>query len=279
MLRVIALALALMVSLGALLPLATDYSEASQKKQKRAKKRGWIGVKKYSKRWWQLYHAQERRKRALAARKQMLEERQEMRAQQRTENGGKVSQTADGGTAGKSSKAHLTTTIKENSATAVLPSGESAPRSWKPAQESKGELQFRVDDDGGKQIGSAALSVVGPAVGVDTDNRGRNKTLGGVSTSALRRTVIDRMMREDGWVVNDYQKDLGGKKVYVVIAQSRNKNGQVQSRAFYFTEVEGKIYSLATNTPNESSERLAQESERVINSLHRRNRPAQAELR
>ena len=86
-------------------------------------------------------------------------------------------------------------------------------------------------------------------------------------------------MKEEGWVVNDYQKDLGGRKVYVVVAQSKGAGGQVQSRTFYFTEVEGRIYSLATNAPNETSERLAQESERVINSLQRANRPTQAELR
>ncbi|MGI8555351.1 MAG: hypothetical protein ACR2LT_03200, partial [Pyrinomonadaceae bacterium] len=79
------------------------------------------------------------------------------------------------------------------------------------------------------------------------------QAVGGVSTSALRRTVIDRMMKEDGWVVNDYQKDLGGKKVYVVVAQSKGANNQVQSRLFYFTEVEGKIYSVATNSSSDSS--------------------------
>jgi hypothetical protein len=278
MLRVILLSLALIISLGALLPLATNYSEAGPRKQKQSKKREWKGIKKYSKRWWQLYRAQERRKRAIAARRGKLQSRQEMHARQRQENGAEAAQTA-AKTADRAGRPISTIAVKENSARAVLPSGESAPQSWKRTQETTGELQFRVDDDGGKQIGSASLSVVGPAVGADAPNGTRNKTLGGVSTSALRRTVIDRMMKEDGWVVNDYQKDVGGRKVFVVVAQSRNKNGQVEARTFYFTEVEGKIYSLATNTPNESSERLAQESERVINSLNRGNRPTQAELR
>ena len=272
MLRVIALALALMLSLGAIIPLATNYSEAGPKYgQKRKKKKKY---KKYSKAWWRQYRQQQRRKQTIAARKRMLQERLEMRARERAEGNSENSQ-AIAKVSDKSGKGVL----KENSATAILPSGETAPQSWKRAQENKGELKFRVDDDGGRQIGSASLAVVGPAMGTDVDNSGRNKTLGGVSTSALRRTVIDQMMKEDGWVVNDYQKDVSGKKVYVVLAQSRNRNGQVESRTFYFTEVEGKIYSLATNTPNESSERLAQESERVINSLHRRNRPTQAELR
>mgnify|MGYP002386449952 CR=1 FL=1 len=85
-------------------------------------------------------------------------------------------------------------------------------------------------------------------------------------------------MREDGWVVNDYTKDINGKKVYVVVAQSSVK-GAVQSRLFYFTEVEGKIYTLSTNSPAESQERIAQESEKVIQSLQRGNRPVQAGLK
>jgi hypothetical protein len=273
MLRVIALALSLMLSLGAIIPLATNFSEAGPRHHNKKKKKKY---KKYSKAWWREYRRQHKRKRAIAARKRALKARQALLAKQRVENGSSnesVVKVAD-----KSGKARQTL-VKENSATAVLPSGERAPNGWKRGQDSKSELQFRVDDEGGRQLGSASLSVVGPAMGGDTDSSPRSKTLGGVSTSALRRTVIDRMMKEDGWVVNDYQKDLGGKKVYVVVAQSKGLGGQIQSRTFYFTEVEGKIYSLATNAPNEASERLAQESEKVINSLQRATRPTQAELR
>ena len=273
MLRVIALALSLALSLGVIIPLATNHSEAGPKQYKKNKKKK---LKKYSKAWWRAYHRNQKRKRAIAARKRALKARQARLARQRLKNGGNesIAKVSD-----KSGKSRQKVSVKENSATAILPSGESAPNGWKRAQDNKGELQFRVDDDGGRQIGSASLAVVGPSMGADSDNSARNKTLGGVSTSALRRTVIDRMMKEDGWVVNDYQKVLDGKKVYVVVAQSRGMGNQVQSRTFYFTEVEGRIYSLSTNAPNEASERLAQESEKVINSLQRANRPTQAELR
>jgi hypothetical protein len=86
------------------------------------------------------------------------------------------------------------------------------------------------------------------------------------------------MVREEGWVVNDYQKTINGKKVYVVVAQASVK-GAIQSRLFYFTEVDGKIYSLATNSPSDSQEKIAQESEKVIQSLQRGNRPTQAGLK
>ena len=45
------------------------------------------------------------------------------------------------------------------------------------------------------------------------------------------------------------------------------------------TEVDGRIYSLATTSPNNSQERIAQESEKVIQSLQRGNRPSQAGLK
>ena len=98
--------------------------------------------------------------------------------------------------------------------------------------------------------------------------------MGGVSTSSLRRDVIDRMIRENGWVVNDYQKDIAVQSVYVVVAQSQSRTGSLQSRMFYFTEVDGKVYSVATNSPVVEQERLAEESEKVINSLKARVRPA-----
>ncbi|MCV5951780.1 hypothetical protein OFN94_43905, partial [Escherichia coli] len=69
------------------------------------------------------------------------------------------------------------------------------------------------------------------------------------------------MIRENGWVVNDYQKEVGNKKVYVVVAQSQGPGGKINSRMFYFTEVEGRIFSVATNTSVDSAERIAEESE------------------
>jgi len=83
------------------------------------------------------------------------------------------------------------------------------------------------------------------------------------------------MIRENGWVVNDYQKEISGQSVYVVVAQSQTRSGAVQSRMFYFTEVDGRIYSVATNSPVQEADRLAEESEKVINSLKSRIRPGQ----
>lgn len=273
MLRAIALSLALMLSLGAIIPLATNHSEAGPRYHKKKKKK----LKKYSKAWWKWYRAKQRRQKALAMRKRVLRLRQMQLAKERG-----VSNSPEKAETAKSVKSLKPVQKQEDSTPQLLPSGETAPKGWKKNQATQGELQFRVDDDSGKTIGTASLGVVGPAVSGGADNNaGRSKTVGGVQTSALRRTVIDRMMKEQGWVVNDYQKEVGGKKVYVVVAQSPGANGQIQSRTFYFAEVEGRIFSLATNASDESSERIAQESEKVLNSLQQRtNRPVQqAELR
>lgn len=256
MLRAIALSLALLVGIGTIIPLATDTTEAGPRKvRKKKQKRYWRGVKKYSKRWWQLYRAQERRKKAVAARKRALRLKQLRLAAARGDQENTVAKAVP--------------VVKEPQKQ-VLPSGDTAPNGWKQAQASPAELQFRVDNSSGDQVGSASISVVGPAMSAASGPR----SVGGVSTTALRRDVIDRMIRENGWVVNDYQKNISGQDVYVVVAQSQLKNGSIQSRMFYFTEVEGKIYSVATNSPVNESDRLAAESEKVINSLRSRVRPA-----
>lgn len=263
MVRAIALSLALLIGLGTIIPLATDMAEAGPKKSKRYKKKQ-KRYKKYSKRWWRQYRANLRRKRALQARRRAMRLRQLRLARTRKTNSPEAQP--------KTAKA--APAVTEDKSTAMLPSGEAAPTGWKKGQTSGSELQFSVD--GGN--GTAAISVVGPAMG-DSIDGGRNRTVGGVPTSSLRREVINRMVRENGWVVNDYQKDIGGKSVYVVVAQSQGNGGRINSRMFYFTEVNGRIYSVATNSQTDAAERIAEESEKVIYSLQGRSRPVQAAVR
>lgn len=260
--RSIALSLSLLIGIGTIVPLATEYAEAGPKKKRKYRKQT-KKYKKYSRAWWRQYRARMKRKRAMQARKRALRLRQLRLARA----------AAKARATGKKS---AVVKVKKNTsaAPAVLPSGDPAPAGWKQAQTSPAELQFRVDNSAGDQIGSASISVVGPAMG-DSSSYNRSKSVGGVSTTALRRDVIDRMIRENGWVVNDYQKEISGQQVYVVVAQSQAKNGAVQSRMFYFTEVDGKIYSVSTNSPAQEQERLAEESEKVINSLKSRVRPTQ----
>jgi hypothetical protein len=263
MIRAIALSLALLIGIGAIVPLATDYAEAGSRKYRKGKKYKKVKrYKKYSKGWWRQYRARQKRKRALAARRRALRLRQIRLARARRAEGN-----------GDRTRVVAVKKPVETAAPALLPSGAPAPQGWVSDQVSANELQFRVADGAGSTLGSASISVVGSASG-DTVDTGRNRAVGGVPTTSLRREVINRMIRENGWVVNDYQKEIGGQKVYVVVAQSQAGSG-VQSRMFYFTEVEGRIYSVATNAPTNNAERLAEESEKVINSLQTRVRPTQ----
>ncbi len=263
LLRAIALSIAILVGIGAIIPIATETTEAGPRKAKKKKERNWRGVKKYSKRWWQLYRAQERRKKALAAKRRALRLRN-LRLAAAANPGGNAS------THSAAAKPQPSIRVASGPTQVVLPSGDQAPTGWSSAQSSPSELQFRVDNASGDQVGSASISVVGPAVSAASGPR----SVGGVATTSLRREVIDRMIRENGWVVNDYQRQIAGQPVYVVEAQSQAKSGALQSRMFYFTEVDGRIYSVATNSPAQESGRLAEESEKVINSLKSRVRPA-----
>lgn len=255
--RAIALSLALLFGIGTTVHIATESVEAGKRKKKQYKKksRNWKGVKKYSKRWWALYRAQERRKKVLAKRRRALRLRQVRLARVR----GEQTERPDVAKAVKQTSEPAKQTV------AMLPSGQVAPAGWQSGSQTGSEVQFSVD--GGR--GTAAITVVGPASG-ETVDTGRNRSVGGVPTSALRREVINRMIRENGWVVNDFQKDVGNKKVYVVVAQSQGAGGRLNSRTFYFTEVDGRIYSLSTNTSVDSADRIAEESEKVLNSLQPR---------
>jgi hypothetical protein len=264
----------------------TDQSEAAAKKKHKKKKHK--KIKKYSRAWWRIYRAKQRRKRALMARKRALKARQAQLAAERASASPELVLTNDANgqptkAVVKVSKASTTKTMAkitvkpaaaEEYQPNVLPSGETAPAGWK-RNGTAADAQFKVSDNNGMEVGSADLKVVSPAIGPDDDSNSRNKSVGGVSTVALRRTVIDKMLKEQGWVVNDYQKEINGKKVYVVVAQSPGGSG-VQSRVFYFMEADGRVYSLATSAPVETSEKLAQDSEKVLNSLNRISRPVQA---
>ena len=241
--RAIVLSLLMLLSIGVMLPLATNWSEASKNRVHRKHKK----VKKYSRTWWKNYRAKLHRNRAVAARKRALATAR--RKAKQTVVDPKVANVAQN------------TKVVPNSPVAGW-SGESVSPN--------GEAKYRLADSSGRSIGSAQLSVVGAAMPEPEmmPAKMRDKILGGVSVSSLRRTVIDKMIREEGWIVNDYQREVNGKKVFVVVAQA-NGGGAINSRLFYFTEVGGRIYSLSTNAPNDYSDKIAADSEQFIQKLQR----------
>ena len=132
-----------------------------------------------------------------------------------------------------------------------------------------GELKFRTE--GSATIpGQGTLAVVArsrpnPAFLTQREQR---TMLSGMSFSDLRRIAIDKMINSGGWVINDYERQVNGARVFVVVAQTPS-DGRSPEKAwnFYFAEVDGKIYSLTLNTPLEFSNKLTFEGEKFISSL------------
>jgi hypothetical protein len=156
---------------------------------------------------------------------------------------------------------------KADASIAILPK---LPAGWtNPVVANGGEVRFRAE--GSATIpAQGALAVVArsrpnPAYLTQREQR---TMLAGVSFSDLRRIAIDKMINAGGWVINDYERQVNGARVFVVIAQTPS-DGRSPEKAwhFYFAEVDGKIYSLTLNTPLETSGSLAAEGEKFISSL------------
>lgn len=161
------------------------------------------------------------------------------------------------------------------------------PAGWtSQATTRSGEMRFHLRTADGQSAGTAVLTPV-TASGVVANDSSlvgsvRAKTLAGVPFRQLRRVVIDRMIAEGGWVTNDMEREIDGHRVYVALAQSAtpagsgrlvtSQPGPITSWTFYFTEVDGRIYNLATNAPLELSPLLVANSEQVVASLHTANR-------
>src|SRR4051794_21933360 len=84
--RAIAILLAVVIGIGAIIPLATQQAEAGARKH--SKHRRHAKYKKYSKGWWRQYRARMKRKRAMQAKKRDLRLRQLRIEQARTEGNG-----------------------------------------------------------------------------------------------------------------------------------------------------------------------------------------------
>jgi hypothetical protein len=148
----------------------------------------------------------------------------------------------------------------------VLPA---LPAGWNsPTVANNGELKFRSGST--STPSQATLAVVAKSRPTPTylTQREQTRLLAGVAFSDLRRIVIDKMINAGGWVVNDYERQVNGARVFVVIAQTPSDGRSPdKSWQFYFAEVNGQIYSLTLNTSLQFSDRLAAEGEKFLGSL------------
>ena len=232
MLRTITLSLLMLVSLLVMLPFASSTAHGLRPGSASHQR-----YRRHSRAWWRRHRARLRMRRAaaLAHRGSSL-------------NSGLVNSTVP-------------------EAALSLPK---LPAGWNNATLVKGgELKFRTE--GSATIpGQGTLAVVArsrPTPAFLTQREQRTM-LSGVSFSDLRRIAIDKMINAGGWVINDYERQVNGARVFVVIAQTPS-DGRSPEKAwnFYFAEVDGKIYSLTLNTPLEFSNKLTVEGEKFVSSL------------
>jgi hypothetical protein len=235
MMRTITLSLLMLVSVVVMLPFAS--STAHGLRQSFASQQG-NRYRHHSRAWWRRHRARLRLRRAAVL----------------AHRGSPLGPVA-------------INSITPGAVTAGLPK---LPVGWSNATlATGGELKFRTES-GASIPGQGTLAVVArsrpnPAYLTQREQR---TMLSGVSFSDLRRIAIDKMINVGGWVINDYERQVNGARVFVVIAQTPS-DGRSPEKAwnFYFAEVDGKIYSLTLNTPVEFSDKLTVEGEKFISSL------------
>jgi hypothetical protein len=144
----------------------------------------------------------------------------------------------------------------------------SLPTGWSAGSNAKGASSFRIAPPNGTPEGQATFAVVAvaPANVDQVIGREQRRMLGGVPFGDLRRSVIDKMIGNGGWVVNDRQREIGGHRVFEVIAQtpatSDGKPEQLWN--FYFTEINGRVYSLTTRTSGGQTQKIAGDAEKFL---------------
>jgi hypothetical protein len=151
-----------------------------------------------------------------------------------------------------------------------MPFDFNVPSNWSPAKRARqGEAVYTVLAPDGRAAGTAVLAPVSLSATqvAAAPTTVKTKSVGGVPVTALRRTVIDRMVAEGGWVTNDIVQESHGRRVFVVLAQTGTPGMPARSWTFYFTEIDGRVYSLATTAPVEFSAPLAAGSEQLMATL------------
>jgi hypothetical protein len=230
MLRTITLSLLMLVSIGVMLPLASSTAHGIRQSVEAQQRHHY---RRHSRAWWRRYRARLRRRRAAA-----MAHRNRPLSQMMPNN-------APGAAASLAPLPNLPATVgsaeaKSGSARSVVP----------------GQTSFSV----------VALSRPNPGY---LTSREQSRMLSGVAFSDLRRIVIDKMVATGGWVINDYEREITGHRVFVVTAQTPSDGRSPEkSWNFYFTEVNGRIYSLTTNTSAQFAGLMAAEAERLVGSLY-----------
>ncbi len=263
MLRRLALCLALLLSLVILLPFAI--STAHNLRTQSAVRSHHF--RHHSRAWWRRHRAMLRRRQATVARRRALQAAARYSAS--------ISKPVPASTTQpKSSENHVVVPSALALPDNIYRDGAfnmPLPANWSPSSGNKGASNFRIAPASGAPEAQATLAVVAaaPAPAVQPLAYEQRKMVGGVTFTDLRRSVIDKMITAGGWVVNDRTREIGGHRVYEVVAQTPasgdGKPEQVWN--FYFTEVNGKVYSLTTRSANPSSQKISADAEQFLSNF------------
>ena len=261
MLRPIAIALILLLSVGVMLPFANEAHGVRQTVQ--------VGQRRHhrfrSRAWWRRYRARLRQKRLAAE----LAHRNATLA---------VPQNISVAELQGLSGPQLPSLPSNSATTTTLPPPVMAESVAPVANHSNGETRPRVVNPGHSAFKTAETKLPGQmnlaVVALSRPNptfltsREEKKMLGGVAVADLRRMVIDKMVSSGGWVVNDFIREVNGARVFVVTGRTpKDALTPEKTWTFYFTEAGGRIYGLTTDAPVEYAERMTNEAERFIESL------------
>ena len=263
MLRITAISLMLVLSVGIMLPFTQEAHGVRQVTQ--------VGQRRHhryrSRAWWRRYRARLRQRRLAA---ELAHRNKLMSLPQNITVGdlSGLSQPAQPALPSMPSNATAVTTetLPPPVMTASVPAtsnGATRPRVVNAAHSA-----FKTEVSklpGSMNLAVVAMSRPNPAF---LTSREEKKMLGGVAVADLRRMVIDKMVSSGGWVVNDFVREVNGQRVFVVTGRTpKDALTPEKTWTFYFTEAGGRIYGLTTDSPVEFTERMTNEAERFIESL------------
>ena len=248
MLRRITIGLCLLASLVVMIPLVTSTAHNLRSQFAATSHR-----RRHSRAWWRRHRAMLRRRQAMFARRRaMLMARR---------NG-----TVPAAPKVVANHATLSTAVTLPTAPTTKSSALPLPSGWAPVTSTGAGSSFRIAPSNGSEA-HATLTVVAPTTGSQPFGREQRNMVGGASYTELRRSVIDRMISAGGWVVNDRQREIAGRRVFEVIAQTPSTNGKPdQVWNFYFAEVNGRVYALTTRTVGNNNQVTA-DAEKLISSF------------
>jgi hypothetical protein len=269
--RVAALVLAVMFSISIVLPLVDSSAHRNNRPSANRRHRG----HRHSRAWWRRYRARMKHQRAELARRRSM-------VAQRGHNENLFAASAPDIERPVQINGTMVADNRSNSSrSSANPMLQPERRSTTPVVVN-GRTQFRLYSQNGEAVGQASLSAVGVNQNTATATNARNarRQLAGVPFADLRRQVIEKMIAGNGWVLNDVEREINGRRVFVVVAQTAaSSDGRTKAETwnFYFTEIDGRIYSLSSHAPVEMVEQMDAESEKVIATLPTSNRSVLAE--